>query len=253
MTKIQNNELTHTANSGTSNIILGSSGQVTTQGVLTPTGGLSDNCIDGANIALGSDAAGDIMYYNGTDYVRLAKGTNGHYLKQGSSNAPEWAALAAGGLTEADNWRITTAFSGSADPIDSNWERVDGTLQPSTQLGSGMAVSSGVWTFPSTGYWYVALYHTIWKDGSTRYVESYISATANNGGAWDHRIANSHTHITQSSGSTFESQVTSTVLDITDTSNHKIRFGTAAASSVTTYGDTNDSQTWAIFMKLGAT
>ena len=100
MTKIQNNELTHTANSGTSNIILGSSGQVTTQGVLTPTGGLSDNCIDGANIALGSDAAGDIMYYNGTDYVRLGKGTNGHYLKQGSSNAPEWAAVSAANVLQ---------------------------------------------------------------------------------------------------------------------------------------------------------
>ena len=86
MSQIKNNEITHTGNSGTSNIVLGSAGQVTTQGVLTPTGGLSDNCIDGANIALGSDAAGDIMYYNGTDYIRLGKGTTGHYLKQGPSN-----------------------------------------------------------------------------------------------------------------------------------------------------------------------
>jgi len=93
MSKIKNNEITHTGNSGTSNIVLGSAGQVTTQGVLTPTGGLSDNCIDGANIALGSDAAGDIMYYNGTDYIRLGKGSTGHYLKQGGSNAPEWAAI----------------------------------------------------------------------------------------------------------------------------------------------------------------
>ena len=52
-----------------------------------------DNTVTGAKIALGSDAAGDIMYYNGTDYVRLGKGTTGHYLKQGGSNAPEWAAV----------------------------------------------------------------------------------------------------------------------------------------------------------------
>ena len=254
MTKVQNNELTHTANSGTSNIILGSSGQVTIQGVLTTTGGLADNSVDGANIALGSDAAGDIMYYNGTDYVRLAKGTNGHYLKQGSSNAPEWAAVAAGGLTEADNWRITSDFSGGADPISSNLERVDGTLQPSTQLGSGMSVSSGVWTFPSTGYWHVSFYHTFHRGGSTRWIESFISATADDGSNWDHRIGFAQTHIHYTDNEqTFESQVASTLLDITDTSNHKIRFGTGAGSSVTTYGSTNDSQSHFIFMKLGDT
>ena len=254
MTKIQNNELTHTANSGTSNIILGSSGQVTIQGVLTTTGGLADNSVDGANIALGSDAAGDIMYYNGTDYVRLAKGTNGHYLKQGSSNAPEWAAVAAGGLTEADNWRITSDFSGGADPISSNLERVDGTLQPSTQLGSGMSVSSGVWTFPSTGYWHVSFYHTFHRGGSTRWIESFISATADDGSNWDHRIGFAQTHIHYTDNEqTFESQVASTLLDITDTSNHKIRFGTNAGSSVTTYGSSTDSRSHFIFMKLADT
>ena len=39
-----------------------------------------DNAITGAKIALGSDSAGDIMYYDGTNYTRLAKGTNGHML-----------------------------------------------------------------------------------------------------------------------------------------------------------------------------
>ena len=57
---------------------------------------LKDNNVTGAKIAMGSDAAGDILYYNGTDYVRLAKGTTGHYLSQGGSNAPAWAAVSAG-------------------------------------------------------------------------------------------------------------------------------------------------------------
>jgi hypothetical protein len=91
MSQIKNNEITHTGNSGTSNIVLGSAGQVTVQGVLTTTGGLADNSVDGANIALGSDAQGDIMYYNGTDYVRLAKGTAGQALLMNSgATAPEW-------------------------------------------------------------------------------------------------------------------------------------------------------------------
>ena len=58
------------------------------------TAKIVNNAVDGTKIAMGSDAQGDILYYNGTDYVRLAAGTNGHYLKtQGSSANPAWAAV----------------------------------------------------------------------------------------------------------------------------------------------------------------
>ncbi len=50
-----------------------------------------DNAITGAKIALGSDSAGDIMYYDGTNYTRLAKGTNGHMLTL-AGGVPSWAA-----------------------------------------------------------------------------------------------------------------------------------------------------------------
>lgn len=56
-------------------------------GTITP----SDNTVTGAKIALGSDAAGDVMYYNGTNYIRLAKGTNGEVLTL-ASGVPSWAA-----------------------------------------------------------------------------------------------------------------------------------------------------------------
>ena len=55
------------------------------------TAKIQANAVDGTKIAMGSDAAGDILYYDGTDYVRLAKGTSGHVLTQGAS-APAWAA-----------------------------------------------------------------------------------------------------------------------------------------------------------------
>ena len=54
---------------------------------------IADNAVTGAMIALGSDAAGDIMYYNGTDYVRLAKGTAAQALvMNGGATAPSWGA-----------------------------------------------------------------------------------------------------------------------------------------------------------------
>ena len=53
---------------------------------------IAPNQITGTHIALGSDAVGDIMFYNGTNWVRLAKGTAGQTLKMNAgATAPEWA------------------------------------------------------------------------------------------------------------------------------------------------------------------
>ena len=63
---------------------------------------IAANSVDGTHIALGSDAQGDIMYYNGTNYVRLAPGTDGQLLKtQGSSANPAWADSSGIGMGKA--------------------------------------------------------------------------------------------------------------------------------------------------------
>lgn len=49
------------------------------------------NSVDGTKIALGSDTVGDIMYYNGTDWVRLPAGTSGQVLRSNGAAAPSWA------------------------------------------------------------------------------------------------------------------------------------------------------------------
>lgn len=55
------------------------------------TAQITDNSVTGAKIALGSDAQGDVMYYNGTDWVRLPAGTSGQLLQtKGSGANPEW-------------------------------------------------------------------------------------------------------------------------------------------------------------------
>jgi len=53
------------------------------------------NSVDGTHIALGSDVIGDIMYHNGTDYVRLPMGTTGEVLNANTGAAPSWATVAA--------------------------------------------------------------------------------------------------------------------------------------------------------------
>lgn len=64
----------------------------------TTANAVAANSVTGAGIALGSDAQGDIMFYNGTDYVRLAPGTSGQFLKtQGAAANPVWATAAGTG------------------------------------------------------------------------------------------------------------------------------------------------------------
>ena len=59
--------------------------------------------LDATKMVLGSDARGDTLYYNGTDYARLAKGTNGQVLKMGA-NDPAWGADTGVDLTADQSW-----------------------------------------------------------------------------------------------------------------------------------------------------
>ena len=74
------------------------------------TAKIADNAVDGAKIAMGSDAQGDVLYYNGTDYVRLAPGTSGYFLKTlGASANPAWAEV----VTDTSGaWTSGTATTG---------------------------------------------------------------------------------------------------------------------------------------------
>jgi len=60
------------------------------------TSKIANNAVTGAKIQLGSDATGDMMVYNGTDYARLPVGSNGQVL-QVTSGSPAWGAAPSGG------------------------------------------------------------------------------------------------------------------------------------------------------------
>jgi hypothetical protein len=62
---------------------------------------------------MGSDAQGDVLYFNGTNYVRLPAGTSGNFLKTlGAGANPAWAAVPGGGdVLAANNGTEFTAAS----------------------------------------------------------------------------------------------------------------------------------------------
>jgi len=88
-------------------------GDITSSAITTAK--IANNSVDGSKIALGSDATGDIMYYNGTDYVRLAAGSNGNVLTL-SSGLPAWEAASVVGLTHFTE-SVNTAAPNATTPV----------------------------------------------------------------------------------------------------------------------------------------
>jgi len=60
---------------------------------------VADNSITGAKLSMGGDVAGDILYYNGTDYQKLGIGTALQVLATNTAaNAPNWVNAATAAL-----------------------------------------------------------------------------------------------------------------------------------------------------------
>ena len=104
---------------------------------------VSANGVNGSMIALGSDAAGDIMYYNGTDYVRLARGSDDEILTL-ASGAPSWAAASSGvSLSGSTNNTVATvtgsnALAGEGNlTFDGSTLAVTGAITGTTDLTLG--------------------------------------------------------------------------------------------------------------------
>ena len=85
------------------------SGDVTGSGTTSITTTVADNSVDGTHIALGSDASGDVMYYDGTNWVRLAKGSDDQVLKL-ASGLPSWAADATGGGDSDSSFEMSEVY-----------------------------------------------------------------------------------------------------------------------------------------------
>ena len=140
------------------------------------TSHLADNQVTLAKMAglargklIYGDASGDpaALDVGGADEVLTHDGTDF-----------DWAAAGGGGITAASQWRITTSYAGEADPIITYWEEADAPVGFGV-LGSSMTESSGRFTFPSTGYWYIIFKVNIAIDNpdSARYGRGQIYTT----------------------------------------------------------------------------
>ncbi len=160
------------------------------------------------------------------------------------------------GITMADQWRVTTDrnISANTETIDANWERVDNSIWG--QIGSGMTESSGIFTFPSTGIYLVVFNLVMYSISSTqRYSGALISTTLNNGGLFS-TVATTYFNGGVNSGSgVYMAGDAKFLMDVTDTSNQKVRFRVQAGHAAAAYvaGNSNEQITGVTFIRLGDT
>jgi hypothetical protein len=161
----------------------------------------------------------------------------------------DYSLIKGGGITEADMWRLTAnTSSGTNADISANLERVDNASFG--YIGSGMSQSSGVFTFPSTGIYEVSCVAMIITNGDINAMIE-INVTTNNS-SYD-PVVNLNAG-NESGDRTNISVGGSTLVDVTNTSNVKVKFTTTSFGSDTRLsGDSTSNYTYFKFIRLGDT
>jgi|TARA_R100000654_G_scaffold43408_1_gene69611 hypothetical protein len=153
----------------------------------------------------------------------------------------DYSHIKGGGITTGDMWRTSahqTISSGSTTVV-SSWTQV-------AYLGSAMTVSSGIWTFPTTGFWLVHYNMYAYKTSNIDYITTYLQATTDN----------SNYNTIAFGDIQFDANYQTTnhqmIFDVTNTSTHKVRFAHYAPGEFSLRGG-SEAQTYAQFIRLGDT
>ena len=153
------------------------------------------------------------------------------------------------GITEADQWRLTANFNSDASPISSNLARDSSSYF--SVMGTGMTESSGTFTFPSTGYWWVCFNVTGSQNSGTEADGNVQIHACTDGSTFAQATGVKFSQNADQSIQTFSLQ-TSFIFDITNTSTHKVQFHINAITS-NTYIAGGTQRTFMQFIRLGDT
>ena len=192
-----------------------------------------------------------------TNLVQPATGTTLTLGASGDTIAVGTGATNNLGITVADQWRLSASLTGvTSQYITANLEQIDSSGQGT--LGSAMTESSGVFTFPSTGIYLVS--YTFLCSGTVTpssnwdgFVNPEIHVTTNNSAYASVSIG--YAGLFDKGGNTGgNGTMTQTLIDVTDTSNVKVKFYVNSLVATTTIrGETDQTATGMTFIRLGDT
>tara|TARA_R100001480_G_scaffold100910_1_gene104671 strand:+ start:161 stop:784 length:624 start_codon:yes stop_codon:yes gene_type:complete len=160
------------------------------------------------------------------------------------------------GITEADSWDLTTTYTASSgtDTTEPVTNLARSSFTGFGYLGSGMTESSGVFTFPSTGFYLVTAQFmiNIQSNRAAPQEQVEIRFTTDNSTYTD--ASKGRTFGEDYSDSRYSTITISALLDITNVSTHKVRFKTIMSNTTRVIGNnTIGNATNFKFIRLGDT
>ena len=195
----------------------------------------------------------NIIGETGVDAVKFTKGVNVTGIVTATSFAGSGAALTgiSAGIQVAQQWRIINdkTVPTSSSFLTSDWESVD--TDGYGAIGS-MSVSSGVFTFPSTGIYLIRFIGAHTSTSGIDWSQTEIHTTVDNS---SYGIAGYGYFSCDSSGR-WGTSVNEFMFDVTNTSTHKVKFacrGSNGNSKLYGANATNNNQTYATFIRLADT
>ena len=155
----------------------------------------------------------------------------------GALPAISGASLTGVGISVAGQFRLTTGFNGSANPITSNYEEVDTFYQ---RVGSAITESSGVFTFPSTGVYMIAAHTSVQYNGENNYHELILQGSTDGFSSDTTTVASKYCASADHGTTSYYGASCHAIYDVTNVSNNKIRLRiNSAQSGATTKGSTS--------------
>ena len=100
---------------------------------------IQPSSVDGSMIALGSDASGDVMYYSGSAWARLAKGSDDEVLTL-ASGLPSWASGGGGGKIGQVLQAVKTDRSAITSTTTNAYTSITGLTQAITPAATSSKV-----------------------------------------------------------------------------------------------------------------
>ena len=177
---------------------------------------------------------------------------SGQALTATTAGVGSWATV---GITEADCWQLTANYLSTNGDITANLERMSST--GFSLLGTGMTQSSGIFSFPSTGYWMVVPTMGFQVAASDNCgVQTYFTVNHSTSQVWvfqgSQNIGN------KGSAQSSQTQISAMyIVDVTNTTECKIKFTTESMASGSgvlgaTQPITDGGTNW-VFIKLADT
>jgi len=196
---------------------------------------------------------------SGQSYEMILPTTNitaGKFLKvdsvsgSGATGIGQLSFADAGGITVADQYRYTANTGGISGDITANLERVDSDFD---KIGTGITNSSGIFSFPSTGIYLVqvqAHINFVNEADNSSIVSTFVTTNNSSYNQRARAVAGSNSTSNNSNFTVFSNLM----VDVTDTSNVKVKFVASSFDSQSYLeGDTDKNQTSFTFIRLGDT